>query len=75
MSRDANAIAERFRKIMGPVASTLAAEAARESGGRTEGERIVIDDEKKLEKFRHLMKKKCGKIIGERLAENILREG
>jgi len=74
LSADANAIAEKFRKIMGPVASTLAKEAARECGGTVSGDRLIVDA-KKLENFKQLMKKKCGKIIGERLAETIINEG
>lgn len=73
MNPDANAIAEKFRKIMGPVASTLARESAKECGGSVLGERIVVDA-RKLDAFRQLMKKKCGRIIGEHLAENILKE-
>ena len=75
MSGKAEEIVNRFRKIMGPVASTLAQEAAKESGGRVEGGKVMVDGDANLEKFKRMMKKKCGKIIGERLAETILKEG
>ncbi|VVC02558.1 Uncharacterised protein [Candidatus Burarchaeum australiense] len=74
MNADPNAIAEKFRKIMGPVAYTLAKEAAKECGGSVSGEKITVDA-KKLDAFRQLMQKKCGKIIGDHLAETILKEG
>ncbi|MDO8339749.1 MAG: hypothetical protein Q7T16_03765 [Candidatus Burarchaeum sp.] len=74
MNADANAITERFRKIMGPVANTMAKEAAKACDGTVSGERLDIDG-KKLERFKQLMKEKCGKIIGERLAETIINEG
>ena len=72
MNADVNELVERFRKIMGPVASTLANEAAEECGGTVEGEKIVVS-EGNLEKFEQIMKEKCGKIIGEQLAETILK--
>jgi translation initiation factor 1 (eIF-1/SUI1) len=73
LTADANAITDRFRKIMGPVATTLAKEAAKECGGTVSGEKVSVDG-KKLETFKQLMKQKCGKIIGEHLAETILKE-
>ncbi|RLG18680.1 hypothetical protein DRN67_03930 [Candidatus Micrarchaeota archaeon] len=73
MSKEIMEIVERFRKIMGPVAATLAREAAMESGGRVEGEKIIIEDKKVLKEFKKKMKEKCGKIIGEDLADNILK--
>ena len=37
---------------MGPVATTLAREAVAESGGRVEGEEIIIENEEVFEKFK-----------------------
>jgi len=73
MTGDANAIVERFRRIMGPVAVTIGQETAKVCGGSVKEEKIVLE-ESGLGKFKQMMKEKCGKIIGDKVAERILEE-
>jgi len=74
LSETAEKIVGKFRKIMGPVANTLGKEAAEESGGSVEGERIVLRNEAQFRKFKEVFKKKCGKIMGYGLAEAMMKE-
>jgi len=71
---NADKIVENFRKIMGPVAGTLARETAREIGASFDGESILLKDGAHLEKFRREFAKRCGKIIGSKLAESVAKQ-
>jgi hypothetical protein len=71
---NADKVVEKFRKIMGPVAITLAKEAAQEVGGSAAGEKLILKDAAQLDKFKRNFAQKCGKIIGDKLAETLLRE-
>lgn len=71
---EADKVVAKFRKIMGPVALTLAKEASHEAGGSMEGEKLVLKDAAQTEKFKLLLGQKCGKIIGDKLAQTLLRE-
>jgi hypothetical protein len=73
-AKSADDLVAKFRKIMGPVASTLAKDTAVEIGARQEGDSIVTKDNAQLERFRKEYAKRCGRIIGSKLAESVAKE-
>jgi hypothetical protein len=70
----ADELVAKFMKIMGPVARTLANDTAKEIGAKVEGEHITVRDAAHLERFRKEYAKKCGRIIGGKLAESVAKE-
>ena len=70
---DPNILVSKFKKIMGPVAVTLAKEAAKGCGVSVKGEKFEVKDEKGMSCFEKRMAEACGKIIGHRVAETIVK--
>ena len=71
---NADELVEKFRKIMGPVAGTLAKDTAEEMGVAAKDESITLKDGAQFEKFKKEFAKRCGKIIGSKLAESVAQE-
>ncbi|MEM3030517.1 MAG: hypothetical protein QXH27_02170 [Candidatus Micrarchaeia archaeon] len=67
------AIIARCKKIMGPVAESLAQEAAREAGASVEGGKIIIASEGQYASILSKYKEKMAKIVGAPLAENLVK--
>ncbi|MEM4389632.1 MAG: hypothetical protein QXG98_03135 [Candidatus Micrarchaeia archaeon] len=70
---DFAAVIARCRKIIGPVAESLAREAAREAGAKMEGEKIIIASEEQYASIISRYREKMAKIVGAPLAENLVR--
>ncbi|MFH1285542.1 MAG: hypothetical protein ABIH99_03080 [Candidatus Micrarchaeota archaeon] len=64
----------RFRQIMGPVADTLAKEAARELDIENTRGKYIITSEAERKKLVLRLKEKFGKIIGIELADSVIAD-
>lgn len=68
-------IVSKFERIMGPVAKTLAKEAALEAGGiEEETDDFSFKNEGDYEKAVSLLKEKYARIIGAALVESMFRQ-
>ena len=67
------AIVERCRKIMGPVAQSLAQEAAKEVGAKVDGEKVMIANDAQFGSLVAIYKAKLAKIIGQPLADSLVK--
>jgi len=66
-------IVARCKKIMGPVAESLAEEAAKEAGARIEAGKIFIASEGQFASMLSKYREKLAKIVGKPLAENLVK--
>ena len=71
MEKEITQLIGKFEKVMGPVARTVANDAAKELR-ILKDERISPSSRKDYELFTKLLMKRYGKIIGDRLAQNIM---
>jgi len=70
---DPNILVQKFQKIMGPVALTLAKDAAKACGLDVKGGRFESKGGKEMACFEKRMAEVCGKIIGHKVADTIIK--